>query len=250
MPFKARLFATAGVRQSSIGGIATHDDEPGSYAERSTATPATPATGPKEQGETSANAEVTSEQEPGHNGTEESKPLTLRSSLVTNLLALFFLLYIFWWNLTTVSNFTMPERLVPLGHALGIGQKWDMFAPYPAKDDGWYVIPGDLEGGQQVDLMPITRDDYTLHGVSWEKPENVADTYKNEHWRKYLEKIRGPDDKGQFLHFGRYICREWNARHAGDEQLVNFQIIYMQEQTQPDYQSSVPQKVVLWNHRC
>jgi hypothetical protein len=56
-------------------------------------------------------------------------------------------------------------------------------------EDGWYVIPGNLRGGQQVNLMPVTRDDNNLYEVSWEKPRDIPDTYKNEHWRKYLENI-------------------------------------------------------------
>ena len=94
----------------------------------------------------------------------------LRSALVTNLLAAFFLLYIFCWNLSTVSAFEMPERLVPLGTFSGVGQTWGMFAPYPPEGGGWTIIPGTLRGGQQVDLMSVTRDEFELHKLSWEKP--------------------------------------------------------------------------------
>jgi len=175
----------------------------------------------------------------------------LRSSLVTNLLAAFFLLYVFFWNFTTVTSFTMPERIVPLGHFLGLSQNWNMFSPYPTKDDGWYVIPGTLRDGQQVDLMAVTRDDFRVgEGVSWEKPGYVLATYKNEHWRKYLERIWKAEYADQRLHFGRYICREWNARHAGDEQLETFQITYMLEMTQPGYQLATPETKVLWEHSC
>ncbi len=175
----------------------------------------------------------------------------LRSSLVTNILALFFLLYVFLWNLTTVSSFAMPERLVPLGLFLGLNQSWDMFAPYPTKDDGWYVIPGTLRGGQQVDLMAVTRDDFRVNeGVSWEKPRYVAETYKNEHWRKYLERIRLEEHVDQRVHFGRYICREWNARHTEDETLETFQIVYMLEMTPPDYELATPEQELVWEHTC
>jgi hypothetical protein len=54
----------------------------------------------------------------------------------------------------------------------------------------------------------------------------------------------------QSLHFGRYICQEWNARHTGAEELMSFQIIYMLEETLPDYQKPTPQQRVLWNHDC
>ena len=174
----------------------------------------------------------------------------LRSSLVTNLLAFLFLLYVLCWNLTGVSTLTMPERLVPVGPFLGLDQHWGMFAPSPLREDGWYVIPGTLRDGQQADLMSVTRDDYGLHGVSWEKPRDVSVTYKNEHWRKYLENIYMQKYADQRLYLGQYICRQWNARHTGAEQLTTFKITYMLEMTLPDYQPSAPQKVVLWEHSC
>jgi hypothetical protein len=174
----------------------------------------------------------------------------LRSSLATQVLAFVFLLYVLCWNLTTVSAFPMPERAVGLGPFLGLDQYWGMFAPSPLSQDGWYVIPGTLRDGRKVDVMTVTRDDYRLHEVSWEKPRYVPDTFKNEHWRKYLENIWSEQHADQRLHFGRYICREWNARHAGAKQLMTFQITYMLEETLPDYRRSAPQKTVLSEHRC
>jgi hypothetical protein len=185
-----------------------------------------------------------------HHETLEEEPAELQSSLATNLLAFFFVFYILCWNLTTVTSFTLPERTVPLGTFLGLEQHWGMFAPSPSKEDGWYVIPGELRDGQKVDLMPITRDDYGVYPVSYEKPQDVPATYKNEHWRKYLENIYNQDFADERLYFGQYICREWNARHTGAQTLETFRIVYMLELTQPDYQQSDPEKVDLWNHEC
>jgi hypothetical protein len=179
-----------------------------------------------------------------------SEPGMLRSSLVTNLLAFIFLSYVLCWNLTTVSVLTMPERLLPVGPFLGLDQRWGMFAPSPSREDGWYVIPGNLRGGQQTNLMSVTRDDYGMHGVSWEKPQDVNATFKNEHWRKYLENIYMQKHADQRQYLGGYICRQWNARHAGAEQLTTFQITYMLETTLPNYRRSTPQVVVLWEHSC
>jgi hypothetical protein len=185
------------------------------------------------------------------NGTPAgSEPRMLRSSLLTNLVAIIFLMYVLFWNLTTVSAFTMPEQLFPVGPFLGLDQYWGMFAPSPSKEDGWYVIPGNLRDGQQTDLMSVTRDDYGVHPVSWEKPQDVTATFKNEHWRKYLENLYSKDHADQRLYFGQYICRQWNARHTGAEQLENFKITYMLEMTQPNYKYSAPQKMVLWEHSC
>jgi hypothetical protein len=181
---------------------------------------------------------------------EEPEPAELRSSLATNLLAFFFIFYILCWNLTTATSFTLPERIVPLGPFLGLDQYWGMFAPSPSDEDGWYVIPGELRDGQKVDLMPITRDDYSMHPITYEKPQDIPATYKNEHWRKYLENIYNQDHADQRLYFGQYICRQWNAHHTGADTLETFRIIYMLELTLPDYRQSKPEKVDLWNHEC
>ena len=177
------------------------------------------------------------------------KPVTLRSSLAANLLAFLLVLYALLWNITTVSEIRMPERLTPLGNLLGVVQIWNMFAPFPIKDDGWYVIPGTLQGGREVDLAGVLRDDFSMQEVSWEKPQNVPGTFKNEHWRKYLEVARQHHmDQHQYL--GRYLCREWNAHHTGSEQLTDFEIVYVEEWTLPDYAYSTPEKKVLWEDNC
>ena len=181
---------------------------------------------------------------------ENPEPSELRSSLATNLLAFFFIFYILCWNLTTVTPFTLPERTVPVGPFFGIDQHWGMFAPSPFKADGWYVIPGKLKDGQSVDLMPITRDDYGLHPVSYDKPESVRATYKNEHWRKYFENLYNDDNADQRLYFAQYVCRQWNERHTGGETLNTFRITYMLELTLPDYKQPDLEKVDMGNYRC
>lgn len=189
--------------------------------------------------------------EPARRGASaKSGPTALRSSPAINLLALFFLVYVFCWNLTTVSSFTIPERLKPVGFSFGLAQSWSMFAPGPSRADGWFVFPGTLQDGQRVDLMPVTRDDFALNELSWEKPRLVADADKNEHWRKYLQSIRKEENVDQRLYFSRYICREWNERHTGPERLETFDIVYMLETTQPDYRTTKPERVTLRNHRC
>ncbi len=274
-PLRVRSSLTVGVGQSSTKGMTANrdDNQPGSHAVPSRVGAAeTPR-----QGKTQSDAKVVvgnggevvrairrmqskiwspakATVEPGtrRGAVAMSEPTMLRSSLATNLLAALFLLYVFCWNLTTVSAFTMPERVVPLGSFLGLKQSWNMFAPYPTKNDGWYVIPGSLRSGQQIDLMAaVTNNNFRLgRGLSWEKPQNVAGTYKNKYWRKYLNNIRKERHADQRLYFGRYICREWNARHAGAGQLETLQITYMLEKTLPDYQRATPKKVVLWEHSC
>jgi hypothetical protein len=204
------------------------------------------AAGATGQGETTAETRAPQDEAP----VEEQRPAELRSSLATNLLAFLFIFYILCWNLTTVTTFVLPASAVPPGAFLGLDQYWGMFAPSPSREDGWYVIPGKLDDGKQVDLMPITRDDYSMHKVSYEKPQDVPATYKNEHWRKYLEALYGQEHADQRLYFSDYICRQWNERHTGADTLKTFQLIYMREMTLPDYRQSKLEKLKLGTYTC
>jgi hypothetical protein len=244
LPLRMRVSSGVDVGQPSIASLLARSDDNRMESHASTRAAET-----SPRGKSRLAASVI-ERKARHGVAERSGLIMLRSSLATDLFAALCVFFVFCWNLTTVSSFTLPERISSFGLFLGLDQSWGMFAPYPSKEDGWYVIPGNLRGGQRVDVMPITRDDFGLHAVSWEKPPSVAGTYKNEHWRKYLERIWDRDYSDQRLYFGQYICREWNARHTGSEQLMDFQVTYMLEQTLPDYRRSTPEKVVLWEHRC
>ncbi len=202
----------------------------------------------------------------GADETAGTRPVVLRSSPVVNLAALFFLCYVFAWNVTTVTPVSMPAPAYPIGPFLGVYQNWVMFAPDPPKDDGWWVVPGELRGGREVDLMSVVRDDYGLRGVSYEKPDSVIATYNNnEHWHKYLEYITTleytetpeelsqlrADQREQRGNFAGYLCRAWNERHAGDETLEDLRIIYMREETPADRRpAGKAEKVVLQEHGC
>jgi hypothetical protein len=71
---------------------------------------------------------------------------------------------------------------------------------------------------------------------------------KNRYWCKYLGEIRLSDNEELRQTFARYICRQWNARHTGDEQLVDLQFVFMRETTLPDYQLPTPERVILREH--
>ena len=129
--------------------------------------------------------------------------------------------------------------------AIGLYQQWKLFAPYPMKDDGWYVIPGKLADGQVVDLWRGGSP------VNWDKPSQVRHDYKNNRWVKYMRNIWMAKNAYLRVYFGRYLCRDWNAERLGTtEELRTFSIIYMMEETLPDYAKSEVERFNLWNHDC
>ncbi|MCA1731628.1 MAG: hypothetical protein LC751_20165 [Actinobacteria bacterium] len=43
--------------------------------------------------------------------------------------------------------------------------------------------------------------------ASWEKPWDISNTFKNEHWRKYLNSLREEENADLREHFASYLCR-------------------------------------------
>jgi hypothetical protein len=120
-----------------------------------------------------------------------------------------------------------------------------MFAPFPAKEDGWFVLPAQLAGGREIDLLHPERS-----AVSYDKPAHVADEFANIRWHKYLERLWSAQFASNRLYYGKWLCRTWNAEHSGAEQLRNFKIIYMLEMSVPQGQTPTVEQRVIWRHDC
>ncbi len=178
------------------------------------------------------------------------RPLQFRTGWLAGLLAAFFLAYVCWWNLGTVSSrLAMPDRYRWIGVATRTDQIWDMFAPFPLRDDGWYVIDGVLHNGRHVDVFRNGAP------VSFAKPSSlqIAAQYRDERWRKYLMNLYLIVNSDYRLHYGRYLCRNWNQRRTVDapEFLETFEIFFMMRTnvlwTEPP---ETHQKILLHSHRC
>ena len=157
--------------------------------------------------------------------------------------------FVLLWNLTTVTSLTMPSALHHAGVYLGLGQKWDMFAPHPLDDDGWYVVPATLKDGRVVDLAAVLRGENKAQPLTWRKPRDLRGSYGGERWRKYLENLRlhHPD---QHLYLSRYICREWNRGRAAAQQVDSLMVGFMGQRILSDGGHTTPALRTLWVHRC
>ena len=139
------------------------------------------------------------------------------ATLVVCLLAL-----ILVWNAATLGYVDPPDgatSIVDPGE-----RRWDMFAPEPRTDDGWYVVPARTASGEEVDA---------LHGsaVTGERPPELADTYPSHRWFVYLLDVRraGDDLRGRFA---GYLCERWNATH--DDGLTNVTAYYVEQPARLD----------------
>ena len=161
-------------------------------------------------------------------------------------LAVLFLSFIVYWNIAQLQpdSLKVPQQISWVGPMFRVYQNWGLFAPYPLREDGWYVIPGKLRNGQEID---VNRDGAQ---VNWEKPEHVASTYDNIRWRKYMMNIWKSKFHQQRLYYGKYLCREWNRNIQDGQQLETFDIYFVLEETLPDYREPELAKVRLWSHDC
>ncbi len=151
------------------------------------------------------------------------------------------------WNLCSVNALPrgLYAALTPPFRLARIDQYWNMFAPFPSRDDGWYVFPGELADGTQLDVLHPERA-----GVSYDKPQYISETYPNIRWHKYQENLWLARFANNRYWYGKYLCREWNASHTEARALKTFKMIYMLEETPPPGQDPVVEQRVLWRHEC
>jgi hypothetical protein len=198
----------------------------------------------------------------GQPGTGEAVPASQhvglrtsrRGSRAVNLFASVCLIFVLAWNLSTISVPAVPGVVRPIGFVLGLPQYWGMFAPYPVKSTMWFIVPGTLQDGRQVDLLPSVVEDNPrlVAEVDWGEPSDVRATFNGEErWRKVFESLANSGDSDVLLSLGQYICRNWNGTNAGTpSQLMTFEIVELWEQTMEDNQRGPVQQKVFWNHVC
>lgn len=174
------------------------------------------------------------------------KPVLIRSLWITQVAALLAIVYIVGWNVSNVKKQEgwFPPDLLWIGRALSIDQEWNMFAPVPLREDGWHVIAATLRNGQEIDLLTGKTP------VDESKPELVSALYPTQRWSKYMMNITEKKHSDYRLYFGQYLCRDWNARYTGQQQLMSFDILFFMEETLPDYRTKPVERMVLWQHKC
>jgi len=155
------------------------------------------------------------------------------------------LIYILWWNLGGLypKTFAVTGDWRAPARALRLDQYWDMFAPQPFKDDGWFVIVGHRADGH---------DDDVLHGGPpvWAKPWDVAHIYKNERWRKYMRNLWDRNYAELRDPYLRWICATWNSHASARAKLQEISMYYMLEPSRLPGERVTPKKVLLRELRC
>ncbi len=146
-------------------------------------------------------------------------------------------------NLSAASRVPLPAPVSRAMTVVGLHQRgWSMFAP-PPKDRGWFAFPGKLADGRMVDVYEGGAP------LSYARPDLISDDFPNYRWRKLLAVIRRRG-AGFRPYVSRYLCREWNAHHTGDDRLVELELVYMKQKTLLDFAVAPVERVSMVKTTC
>lgn len=120
------------------------------------------------------------------------------------------LAYVLVWNARTVSfervATVFPRSMNIILEIPRLDQMWSMFAPYPLREDGWFVARAALSNGTEVDLIT---------GKAPDEHQPPGPPYANERWRKYLMNLTTSDNAAWRQPALAALRRQWDATHPG-----------------------------------
>jgi hypothetical protein len=124
-----------------------------------------------------------------------------------------------------------------------VDQRWDMFAPEPARADGWLRIPATLSDGTTLDLL--------TKGPADDSDERYSDPLYSR-WTKVTERIASTGYTDYRLEYARSICRVHNLHLGpGDVPITTFEIHYVERLIRPPGEGPPTfRDIMLWTHRC
>ncbi len=178
------------------------------------------------------------------------RPPKLKPTWAGSLCILLIFLYVVAWNVHNIDpdekayGKYLPAKFRWIGPALQVNQRWDMFAPFPLRLDGWFVVDAHLVNGERFDIWrqgPVVYD---------QKPANVAATFIDSRWRKYLEHVALADyGERPRSNFAAWLCRDWNSRHHDGEKVNHLTVYFIRTWINPDGKTP-PERVPVGYHEC
>ena len=160
-------------------------------------------------------------------GFEDPSPRPSR--LIVNILLLFLLMRVTACNIYWGRHWTVMPNCPDL-RLLRLDQQWNMFAPRPLADDGYFVIVGETQDGDWVNIGLTGPPE-----VRWDKPARVASCYPNARWRKLMMNTFLPENQVWRAPLLDYLGSRWQGRHP-QRPLRSLHLFFVLEKSLPDGQ--------------
>ncbi|MEM7568824.1 MAG: HTTM domain-containing protein [Pseudomonadota bacterium] len=144
------------------------------------------------------------------------------------------------------AGLKMPPATEYVAKALRINQRWNMFAPYPIKREGWYGFDGMLENGLHVDLW-TGQPGY----APTKAPDSLRDWQQDYRWRKYLSYVHQKRYRRQLSNLARYWCsQQWVDANGAVQSLTSIKMTFYARSTQPDWRPDTYKTYFLYDKPC
>lgn len=150
-------------------------------------------------------------------------PVDFQANRVKQSLAGTMLLYVVWCNVSGVSSLPMPAAVDWVGSQAYLKQRWEMFAPRPSVEDGWWIAPARLDNGEEVELISGGQP-------SWDRPVAMRESYPSPRWRKMLGQVWDNDKRRPLAEpIADWFRRDWDAAH--EPKVESLTLYFMLERT-------------------
>ena len=155
------------------------------------------------------------------------------------------LIYVFLWNLrhTFKDEFGFIKKAAHVGKVFQVNQKWNMFSPQPYRKDGWFVIVGQLDNGELVDVFRDGKN------INWDPPLNRNADYPSYRWRKFMRNVSKKKHRRYRKYYAKYVCNKWN-RSEGLPKLIDIDIYFVVERNLSDYRVKEPKLKKIYGYNC
>jgi hypothetical protein len=134
-------------------------------------------------------------------------------------------------------------ELGSLLRTLSLDQRWDMFAPDPARSDGWMTMPAVMADGSTMDLL--------TGGLVDDSSERYSDPLYTR-WAKVQERIASAAYSDYRQEYARQFCRSRNLHLGpGEVPIKTFDVHYVERLIRPPGEGPPTfTDILLWSHRC
>lgn len=151
------------------------------------------------------------------------------------------------WNLQTAGLLPrlLQAPLAPLLKPLQLDQHWDLFAPNPSREDGWWVIDAQRGDGSELDLRHPERS-----APDYSKPARIVDESGNQRWRALDARMAESQGAAARQLYARYLCQRANAGRSGRQRIMTLKLIYMLERTPPPGEKTQLEQQVMLRWEC